>query len=98
MTSPATAADRAVSALEAGLAPTLALSLARTGEAFHHADAMWQAALVKRFGTVRRAADARYSAAGRGEPGCPLRAAYDARHDAYAAWCVARGLPVSPAY
>lgn len=93
-----TATDVAIADIEAGLAPTLALSLARTGEAFAHADEVWQAALVKRFGTVRRAADARYSAAGRGEPGCPLRAAYEARHEAYTAWCVARGLPAAPAY
>lgn len=85
--------DQAIANIEVGLA----LSLARTGEAFLHADETWQTALVVRFGSMRRAADARYTAAGRGEPGSALRIAFEARHAAYAAWCAARGIPAAPA-
>ncbi len=44
------------------------------------ADDAWSAELVARFG--KDAGDARYQRRGEGEPGSPLRMAYDARQDA----------------
>lgn len=52
--------------------------------AFLRADDAWQAELAMRFG--RRAADVRYTSAGRGYPGSSLRAAYDALAVARAAY------------
>lgn len=53
--------------------------------AFREADRAWQRALDAAF--PRDANQARYEARGRGEPGSPLRAAYEARMAAYDAWC-----------
>ena len=47
-------------------------------------DRAWSAELVKAFG--RNAGDMRYVKAGQGDPGTPLRAAYEARHTASTAW------------
>ncbi len=47
-------------------------------------DDAWQAELVRCFG--KQAGDVRYAKAGKGEPGTPLRAAYEARKAAQEAW------------
>lgn len=47
-------------------------------------DEAWQVELQKRFG--RHAVDARYTKAGRGEPGSALNEAYLARTEAQEAW------------
>lgn len=47
-------------------------------------DKMWQIALEAQFG--KKAGDARYTAAGKGEAGSGLRSAYDARTSAQTAW------------
>lgn len=48
------------------------------------ADEKWSQELVKIFG--KNAGDARYKIEGRGSPGTPLRAAYDARGEAMRVW------------
>ncbi|WP_408902518.1 hypothetical protein [Methylobacterium radiotolerans] len=65
-----------------------------TAQAFLDADEAWGEALRREFG--RRAAEARYSPAGKGDVGSPLRALYCARYAAYSAWCEARCMPVMP--
>jgi len=52
------------------------------------ADDEWQRQLEATFG--RAAGDARYDERGRGEPGTPLRRAYDDREVARLAWEAAR--------
>ena len=53
-------------------------------EEFNTADLDWHHALVAAFG--RDAGQARYEARGAGDPGTPLRAAYDARMAAFRDW------------
>ncbi|MBN6819539.1 hypothetical protein JRF84_08045 [Methylobacterium organophilum] len=65
-----------------------------TAQAFQDADEAWGEALRREFG--RRAAEARYSPAGKGDVGSVLRALYCARYAAYSAWCEARCMPVMP--
>ena len=50
--------------------------------AFHTADSIWQAALEATFGSPSAAVGARYSPAGHGEPGSPLRTAFETRRAA----------------
>lgn len=51
------------------------------------ADAAWDAQLVAVFGS--RSGDARYNELGRGQDGTPLRAAYEARMEAFRAYLAA---------
>ncbi len=51
---------------------------------FADADAAWDAQLVAAFGS--RSGDARYDERGRGQDGSPLRAAYEARMEAFCAY------------
>ena len=52
--------------------------------AFNEADLDWHHALIATFGAD--AGQARYEPRGKGEPGTPLRATYDARTAAREAW------------
>jgi hypothetical protein len=51
---------------------------------FQYADDIWQIALEFEFGVS--ASDKRYTMEGRGEPGSPLRKAWEAREAARSAW------------
>lgn len=53
-------------------------------EIFNAADLDWHHALIDAFG--KDAGQVRYEARGAGEPGTPLRAAYDARMAAFRNW------------
>jgi hypothetical protein len=57
-------------------------AIATATACFHAADSSWQAALEATFGSPSAAVEARYSPAGRGEPGSPLRTAFEARRAA----------------
>jgi hypothetical protein len=57
-------------------------AIATATAAFHTADSIWQAALEATFGSPSAAVGARYSPAGHGELGSPLRTASEARRAA----------------
>jgi hypothetical protein len=53
---------------------------------FHAADSIWQAELETAFGGPNGAVEARYTPAGHGEPGTPLRSAFETRQAAQEAF------------
>lgn len=62
--------------------------ITETFKRFADADAAWDAQLVAAFGS--RSGDARYDERGRGQEGTPLRAAYEARMEAFRAYLAAQ--------